>query len=100
MLSDYKLVVLKIGQCDGESNELLVLMLQSTHTQKCALRGNELVSKYPNSFWAEGASPPLDPSAGHCLCTPPGPRQPLDPSHCGSVHTKHFLQFLCLIIKI
>ena len=46
-------------------------------------------------FWLGGFAP-LDPPVGHCLCTPLGPRWPLDPGHLGSVLRKHYFQFPCL----
>ena len=38
-------------------------------------------------FWLGGFSLP---GPGRCPCTPPGPKQPLDPGHLGSVLPKHF----------
>ena len=67
------LVVLKIGLCDKESNEMLILMLQlQTKTKKngfhnfCALRlrGSKLVSKIPKFVFGWGAFPPWTPQLG------------------------------------
>ena len=63
------LVVLEIGRCDRESNEMLVLMLQAKKKKKgfynfCALRGNKLVSKIPKFIFGWGAKPPRTPQRG------------------------------------
>ena len=65
------LLVLKIGWSDGESNEMLVLMLQGKKTKTkyvfynfCALRGNKLVPKIPKFVFGRGALPPWTPQQG------------------------------------
>ena len=93
------LVVLKIGWCGRESNEMLILMLQlqgkkqkkkwfspflCTERQQTGLQNNQICFR-PGGF------APLDPPAGHCPCTPPGPWQPLDLGHSGSVSTPQAL---------
>ena len=96
------LVVLKLGWCSGESNEMLVLMLQGKQQNKtsfswflCTERQQTGLQNTQKKFQSGGFTP-MDPPAGCCPCTPPKPRRPLDPSHSGSVLPKHFFQFPCL----
>ena len=65
------LVVLKIGWCDRESNEMLVLIFNFKAKKKkngfhnfCALRGSKLVSKIPKFVFGWGAFPPWTPQLG------------------------------------
>ena len=92
----------KIGWCDRESNEMLILMFQLQGKKKKKVftisvhcEAANWSPKYPNLISARGLCPP-GPPAGCFPCTPLGPRRPLDPGHLGWVPPKHFFQFPCL----
>ena len=92
------LVVLKIGWCDRESNEMLILMLQLQGKNQKTFFTVSVHTGLQNTQirFRPGGFAPLDPPAGLCPCAQSGPRWPLDPSHLGSVLPKHLFQFPCL----